>query len=54
MSTAPVEDKDQLEVQDRDNLQISYKNFQLSQEERYKQIQKELQDTKRHLISIST
>jgi hypothetical protein len=55
MNTAPTKDKDQLEeVQDRDNLPISYKNLQPSnihsqEDERYKQIQRELQDTSREL-----
>jgi hypothetical protein len=54
MNMAPVKNKDQPEVWDRDNLPISYKNPQPSnihsqEDERYAQIQKELQDTKREL-----
>jgi hypothetical protein len=55
MNMVPVKDKDQPEVQDCDNLPIGYKNplsssIQSTQEdERYVQIQKELQDTKREL-----
>jgi hypothetical protein len=59
MNMAPTKDKDQPEqVQDCDNLPIGYKNplpssIQSTQEhERYKQIQKELQDTKRELEDL--
>jgi hypothetical protein len=53
-SPAPAKDKDQPEVLDRDSLTISHKNqpssIQSTQEdERYVQIQIELQDTKREL-----
>jgi hypothetical protein len=58
MNMVPVKDKDQPEVQDCDNLPIGYKNplsssIQSTQEdERYVQIQKELQDTKRELEDL--
>jgi hypothetical protein len=57
-SLVPAKDKDQPEVQDCDNLPIGYKNplpssIQSTQEdERYKQIQQELQDTKRELEDL--